>query len=854
MRTLIAVMAVVALSMTCTAKADSLLVDAQQTSTSPSQVDTVRRSDIDTTVVFSARDTAHFAVRKKILHLCGSASVRFKKQALEAEVIDIDFDRSTMQARGARDSTGNVVGFPVFTDDGEEFAGETMSYSFATKRGRVSVGETTVDGGFYYGRHIKRVGEKTVYVEDGCFTTCNAPSPHFYFNSPKMKAVMDDKIYLDPVIWYVEDIPVFALPFGLFFSLERGRRSGLVMPSPLMTSDRGVVLQNLGYYFAVSDYFDTELAADLTSKGGFTLYNRTRWALMDRFSGNAEVRFGYTRFNVDAPYAMNIGVTLNHQQQLRPQESITANLAFASTKLYQNTSLNPMDRVLQNARSTASYQRTFFDGTTLNLNYVRDQNMITGSVTETPTASFGIPQFFPLRKVISGDHWMRDLTMQYRANLRYYNSQLRSADTLPFTNTEYTVLEHRPQITVTPKLGNVTLQPTVSYSENWYTQRFVQEVNPADSSLITHRETGMYREYTYSAGVSASTFLYGMAYPHILGIAAIRHTLQPVIGISYVPDQSDTNLGFFGEYISPITGQTVKYRKYAPAGSLASDRQQSNVSLSLLNKISVKPEQADSDTVAVKPVDVLTMNISTAYNLAADSLNLAPITFTVRAPMLQGIEFACGGTFSAYEQALLTDPATGRQMWHDVAQTVLSAGNGLARLTAFNLQLGTRFSSEGVSFAARTMAEDSMAADSTKSDIRSRFGQRLNHRDSEVDMFADHTKGWSPIVIPWDANLNVSYNYTQQSPDVRTETLLLSFRGNLSLTQTLKVSAYGSIDLLTGRLNTPVVDISKQVHCWNLSLNWIPTGFNQGFYLRFSASAPQLQGLVIPKQSTPLYR
>jgi hypothetical protein len=68
------------------------------------------------------------------------------------------------------------------------------------------------------------------------------------------------------------------------------------------------------------------------------------------------------------------------------------------------------------------------------------------------------------------------------------------------------------------------------------------------------------------------------------------------------------------------------------------------------------------------------------------------------------------------------------------------------------------------------------------------------------------------------------------------------------------MSAVGSFDVLTAQFNSPIIDITKRIHCWNLSLNWVPIGVNQGFFLRFSAAAPQLQGLVIPKQSTPLYR
>lgn len=813
------------------------------------------KTGIDSIVVINANDSAHFSLRTKTLRLRGSADVKYKTQRIEAEVIEMDFGTSSMFAVGEEDSTGMVAGFPVFTDNGEEFAGKSMTYNFKTGRGRVKFGETAVEGGFYWGSKIKRVSEKTAYIENGCFTTCDAPNPHFYFNSPEMKVVMDDKIYLNPVFWYIEDIPVFALPIGMFFSIDKGRRSGLIMPSPLVTSDRGVVLQNLGYYFAISDYFDTEITTDLTTKGGFTLYNRSRWLVRDKVSGDAEIRFGYTRFNPDDPYTMNLGVNLSHRQQFRPNESLTLNLLFTTERLFQNTSLNPIDRIQQNARSTASYQRTFYNGMTFNANYVRDQNMINGSVTQNPAVSFAIPQLYPLRSSISGSHWLKDLTLTYRSTARYSHSSVRSNEVDPFSVTENTVIEHRPGVTVTPKLGYFTLQPTVTYSENWYMQQYEQSVNEADSTIVTRRIPGFYREYTYGFGVNFSTFLYGMAYPKILGISAFRHTLQPVIGLRFAPDQSDPSQGFFGEYVSPVTGKTVSYRRSGSAGgSLANAGEQFLVTMGFLNKFSVKPLAPD-DSTEVRPIDLLTFNLNTSYNIVADSLRLAPITFNLRSPMLEIVEFNLSGAFDVYEQALVEDEATGITSWRRLGTSMLENGNGLGRLTNLSVQVGSRFSSAGVSFDQRTIVQDTTLNDSLpQDDLRSRFGRRLNATDIDADLFADNSPGWSSVVMPWDMGLNLNYVLNRTNPQTTLSTLFLSFNGSVSLTESLTINAVGSIDLIEGTVNSPIIDITKRIHCWNLTLNWVPTGFNQGFFLRFSAAAPQLQSLVFPKQSTPLYR
>ncbi len=815
------------------------------------QQDTVRGSGIDTVVTFSAKDSAHFSVNKKQLRLRGSSAVNFRTQKLRSEIIVLDFNENTMVADGATDSNGVVRGFPVLADGAEEYAGESMVYNFRTRRGRVRFGETSIQGGFYYGNRIKRVSENTAFVENGCFTTCDAPHPHFYFNSPKMKAVMNDKIYLDPVIWYVEDIPVFALPIGMFFSTERGRRSGIIMPTPLVTSDRGVVLQNLGYYIAVSDFFDTEITGDVTTKGGFTLYNRSSYSVRDQLSGRVQLTYGLTRFNVLDPYTTNIGVQLLHQQQFRPNESLTMDVLVTSTGLFQNTSLNAQDRIRQNARSNVAYQRTFYNGMTFNAGYTRDQNMINGSISHSPIVSFGIPSIQPFRDLVEGDHWLRDVQLSYRSTARYSYNATRAADTGAFTTDERSVWEHRPSITITPKLGNFVVAPNISYLENWYFQRFTESVNPTDSTIVRTRESGFFREYTYSAGISASTFLYGVANPRILGWQSIRHTFQPTIGLNYTPDQSNPSHGFFGEYVSPITGQTVRYGRYGSSGQIASAREQFAITGSFLNRVAIKVRNTDTSD---KAIELFTLNVATAYNMTADSLNLSPLAFNLRTPVLDALEFNLTGTASVYDQAFIPDEATGRFAWRDISTSMASAGKGLLRFTNISLQVGTRFSSQGVKFEQRSSVSDTVAQDSIRDDLRSRFDRRLNYRETEADLFAERTPGWSPIIMPWDVGLQLVYSYSRPNPDAVTNSLFLSFRGSVSVTQSMDMNVVGSIDLLNQRLNSPIIDITKRIHCWYLSLNWVPMGANQGFFLRFGASADQLRDLVIPKQSTPLYR
>lgn len=809
-------------------------------------------AQVDTIVVFQAKDSVRLSVTKKKMRLRGDADVQFKNQKLEAEIIDLDFNSSLMNANGVKDSsTGLGRGYPVFTDNGEEYAGEQMSYNFTTKKGKVTFGETNIAGGYYYGSAIKRIGEETAYIENGCFTTCDAPHPHFYFSSPKMKVIANEKIFLDPIIWYVEDIPVFALPVGLFFSAERGRRSGLLMPQPLFSSTRGVALTSLGYFFAISDYFQTEVTADITTKGGYTLYNKSAYRVGNSINGRLDLLYGYTRSGVTQPFSQNTQIIWEHQQSLRPDESISIRMNIASNQIYQNTSLNPFDRLKQNANTNASYQRTFYNGMTLNTGFVRDQNLITGSVSNQFRPSFRIPNIFPLKNLISGDSWLRDMMFSYGIDGEYSHSSSRSTDTGSFMITENSVIRHNPTLTLTPKLGYFNLSPTITYGENWHFTRLTQRFNALDSSIQTTKEQGFYRDYTYSAGINASTTLYGMAYPKVLGITALRHTLQPNIGITYVPDQSASELGFYGRFYNPRTNDSIVYARFTSIR--ASSQEQLNLSMNLQNRVSIKIAQ--DDTLPDKTLDLFTLDANTSYNVAADSLNLNPVNLNFRTPVLDAIGFNASATLDPYNVARVPDRITGDSVWRRVNQFAVSTGNGVGRLTRFTVQMNTQFSSSGVSFDRGTMIQDSIVADTVaQGSLRSRFERRVNYRDEGSDLFGDRTYGWSPVLIPWECALGLSYTYNNFSPDQQTEDIAINFRGSLSLTETLRCTLSGTYSPITGTLGAPIVTIDKQIHCWQLSLNWVAAGPGQMFFLRFGASAQQLKDLVIPKQSTPLYR
>ena len=141
-----------------------------------------------------------------------------------------------MRATGIADSTdslGNPIysQLPVFKERGNEpIHGKELEYNFKTQRGKVRSGRTSMPPGYYEGETIKKLGKKTLLVKDGYFTSCDSiENPHFYYKSYQMRIITGKRAMAKPIIMYIADVPILGIPFGVF-PMERGRRSGIIIP------------------------------------------------------------------------------------------------------------------------------------------------------------------------------------------------------------------------------------------------------------------------------------------------------------------------------------------------------------------------------------------------------------------------------------------------------------------------------------------------------------------------------------------------------------------------------------------------------------------------------------------------
>ncbi len=226
------------------------------------------RSDVDAVIDYSAKDSLIYDLKNKKVYLYNEAKLTYKDLKLDAGRITVDQETLILEAYGVPDSVreGKFVQTPLMFQGNEKYEGAKLTYNFKTQQGSVSMGFSDADVGYYFGDKIKKVTSDVLFIKNGIYTTStDREDPEYYFLSPKMKVIPNDKVIAQSVFLYIEGVPVFWIPFGVFPN-KSGRSSGLISPKFGDDATYGKYLSRLGYFWAINNYTDLALTGSYFSK------------------------------------------------------------------------------------------------------------------------------------------------------------------------------------------------------------------------------------------------------------------------------------------------------------------------------------------------------------------------------------------------------------------------------------------------------------------------------------------------------------------------------------------------------------------------------------------------------------
>jgi len=827
------------------------------------------KGDIDTIVRYTAKDSTVFDIPRKRMTLVNNSIVEFENRELDAYTIVMDFQSNTLtaysynvdsviassiafQRRIIRDTSRTKArGAPKLNEGGTIYEGEVIVYNFKRKQGTVQLGTTEMEGGFYYGEKIKQVAPKTLFVENGRYTTCDEPTPHYYFASPEMKVVMGEQIFAAPVYLYVADVPIFALPFGVFPNHGGGRHSGIIPPSYQTQGGRGYGLTHLGYYEVWSDYFDSRIQSDIYTVGGYNIDFQTEW--MKRYLLNSaasiEVGYGKTRFSSGDPFQKNwLGNLQLPNLQLGYQTALSANLSFQSNGYFQNTAQNQQQFFTQQVTSNAAFSTNWPDaGVSLGINYSRSQSLLNGTYQESsPQINLSKTTWFPFQSS-DGSNTNPTLssfgigyTFTGSHNLNKVQN-INGADTTYNTQESYSML-HSPSISISPKLGYFTITPSVGLADAW----LVREHNLSNGRKVYIRDTAgkiidSVAEYdtttthnfrnlfNYNAAVSISTTLYGTANIGAFGIQAVRHTIQPRIGLVYQPDLSSQN---YQQILNPATGQFDHYNIFngEPNSTIVGPGKAATMTIDLANNFEAKVErQVTKDSTTVDHVKLFNLDAGTGYNLV--SKLLTPLALNASSSIGTLFTLSGNASFSFYPANYLGIDST--------PFTLIS-------LHQFFIRPQTVQASLSGNFSASTTIEGNENYDSLR---------RLFNITSPEDERALFLGGYYPgqyIDVPfhpkWQINYGLSYQETYSATGAPQHFFGANVAISLPLTVNWMFTATATYDPIAGKIVDPQLTVHRDLHCWEMNFSYRPPGSAiSGFNLEIRIKAPQLQDIKLTR-------
>jgi len=415
---------------------------------------------------------------------------------------------------------------------------------------------------------------------------------------------------------------------------------------------------------------------------------------------------------------------------------------------------------------------------------------------------------------------------------------------------------------------HINFTPSISYGEVWYAQRLNYRFSPVAQAVRVDTTYGFNRIYAYSGAANLSTTFYGtLVRKGTHKIQALRHKVTPSLNYTFAPDllhrdninpsglsvltsrdPVSGNVAYLlrDQYNRPVTNEDVlnrytfnNYNNFVygtPGGA-----KQSQVSFGLQNSIEMKVRDKN-DTTGVNPfkkvslIDGLDINMS--YNFAADTLRMSPLGINFRTQVAQKLSLNSNATFEPYQR-----DSQGRTI-----NKYLFESNPRRLLRLSSASFGATYSFNPSTGKKKSVIPRAVAP--TNDPTLGTVGP--------PNYYADYVD----FEIPWELALTYAAGYTTnpvplKPGDVRPPLLALNtigMTGAVKLTPNLRLSYNLGYDITHQTVTYPNVTFFRDLHCWQISGNWIPFGITKGYSFTIAAKSSLLQDLKLNRNRYAQYQ
>jgi len=810
------------------------------------------KDSLNAPVTYSAEDSGVLIIPTKEFLLYGKANAKYTDIEVTASTIHLDQQKQLLTAFGATDTTGNPLNKPKLVQADMTSVSDTIVYNTRSQKG-ITKSTYMQQGEMYvYAQKVKKINENTIYAWRGRFTTCNLDTPHFAFRTRRMKMISNKIAVSGPASPEFEGVPVpIGIPFGIY-PLNRGRHSGFLPPQFAQNEQYGLGVEGLGFYKVLSDNYDVTVRSNIYSYGGWNLNLSSRYLKRYKYNGSLNIAIQHTKIlntsgsiKDEFTKSQTFMVNWSHSRdsKARPGTSFSANVNAGSTRFNRFVSNNSLQNFQNSLSSSISYSKDWGGkyNLTISANHSQNSNLRLVNLN-LPTASFNAVTVYPFQRkdAIGTPKWYEKLGVGYTGNFinqtSFYDSAFsirRLLDTAQYGAT------HVIPITLSlPQLGPIQIAPSVSYEERWYGQKLLRSWDTARNRVDTTLSRGLYAARQMQFGISASSRVFGtVQFPKSKGIVAIRHEIRPTISLNYRPDMQRGSYHNLVTHNS-LTGDSTVWRYSQYEGGIVgafSEGRFGGIGFGVDNvlemKVKNKKDTANGGTKKIKLLDGFGFNGS--YNLVPgknDSFPLSNISLYARSTLFEKINITANANLDPYT----TDAKGVRHPKLMLNQNWLKPGT----ITNGSVAVSTSFQSkskDGKTDKQRLPQDDYMTPD---------------EQQRQLEYVRSNPAEYTDFNIPWSVQLSYSLSFSRllnasYSKFVTQTYSNLSVNGDFSLTPRWKIGGNTYYDFTTSKIQTLTMFISREMHCWQMSINITPVGLYRSFNISINPKSGILRDLKI---------
>jgi hypothetical protein len=820
-------------------------------------------SAVDSKITYKSAEVIKRDIINKKFILIKNAVINYGDIEIKADSIVINMNTNLLFAIGRRDTTGKVIGKPAFKEGSNQFDSDELTYNFKTRKALIKNIITKQDAGLLHSAFTKLLEDGTSNISRSTYSTCDADTPHFYINLPKARVYPGKKIISGPGNLVLEGIPLpLAIPFGFFPIQTKRAASGLIIPRYGEERVRGFALTDGGYYFAISDYLDLTVKGSLWANGSWLGTIQTDYKKLYKYSG--DFSFSYAS-NISGHLGLpdyskipNYSLTWLFTQDAKasPGSRFSASVRMSSSGYDQSNSYNVNDHVTTTRQSSISYSKSW-DDTPFNFSISANhsQNVSDKSVSlDLPQASFNMSRIYPFKsKNSSGTtKWWEEIQLSYSASM---DNKISTKDSLLFTSAVWKNMRNgfKQDIPLSLQINPFrkipfSMSQSLTYSGVLYTQKimktFVPGINGTKPTTVIDTLHGFFYGQAVNPTFSASFN------PQIFGLydftekspnsrlQSIRHVIKPSVNFSFTPSFAGLSSKMYRQEQVPLPYRfqglySVFDNNIYGTPSLA--QKSGNISFSLVNLLEAKVFDRNDTTGKPRKIKLIdNFSISTAYNIFADSLRWAPIAMQFRTTLMNNINISASSSFSLYGTNQKTGAAIGEFLYDQTHK--------LMRLTNFSTSVDLSLSdllkknkdkskptsniSQNVGYQANTGIQ----------------GQESQKQQAPGEAGPKDAYGYPIFDVPWTLSLSYHLSYTPTFVSTAIDQAV-SFQGDIKITKKMAITYQSGYDFNAKKITMTNIGITRDLHCWDMSLNWVPNGNLQSWNFLIKVKAAVLGDL-----------